>query len=143
PLTEEERSRCAQLGFDQDNFLHTACIDQPCGQSGYTTLQRRWSRPSCDINGLYGGYGGQGAKTIIPSFAGAKVSFRLAPRQDPDRIAQAFQTWLRAQPTHGLKWKITEHGRAAPVAMPTDSPWIAAATRALQRTADKPPVLIR
>ena len=61
-----------------------------CGEAGYTTLERQWVRPALDVNGLYGGYGGEGSKTIIPARAGAKVSMRLVPNQDPDQIADAF-----------------------------------------------------
>ncbi|MFW6060465.1 MAG: dipeptidase [Phycisphaeraceae bacterium] len=142
-LTRDERARWAELEFNEDAFLQSIGLEKPFGETGYTTLERLWSRPACDVNGLYGGYGGEGAKTVIPSFAGAKVSFRLAADQDPDKIAAAFRDWLEAQPVGDLAWKITEHGRARPVAVPTDSPWIAAATRACETSVGYKPVLIR
>ncbi|MFA9478370.1 dipeptidase [Phycisphaerales bacterium AB-hyl4] len=143
PLTDDERQLWQRLAFNERNYLNAIGLAQGFGETGYTTLERRWSRPACDINGLYGGYGGEGAKTVIPSFAGAKVSFRLAADQQPDHIADAFNQWLNDQPTHGLTWKITEHGRAYPAAVPTDSPWIAAASKAIEHAAGRPPVLVR
>ena len=108
-----------------------------------TPSSRRWARPSCDINGLYGGYQGPGAKTVIPSFAGAKVSFRIAPNQASKKIGDLFRAWLESQDIHGCRWKITDLHGADPVIAPTDSPWIAAAGRALERTAGRRPVLVR
>jgi acetylornithine deacetylase/succinyl-diaminopimelate desuccinylase-like protein len=143
PISPDERRRWNELGFDEELFLRSVGFTQPFGESDYSTLERRWARPSCDVNGLYGGYGGPGAKTIIPSFAGAKVSFRLAPNQSPAKIAEAFKRWLHAQDVHGCRWKITELGGADPVVVSTDSPFVAAATRAIQRTSGRPPVLIR
>ncbi|MEX1016697.1 MAG: dipeptidase [Phycisphaeraceae bacterium] len=143
PLTEDERELWQRLAFNERDYFRSIGLTQGFGEAGYTTLERRWSRPACDINGLYGGYGGEGAKTVIPSFAGAKVSFRLAADQDPTKIAEAFTQWLHDQPTHGLTWRITEHGRAYPAAVATDSPWIAAASRAIEHAAGRTPVLVR
>lgn len=142
-VAQNEQQRWQALDFDQRAFLDSIGAAEPFGEAGYSTLARRWARPACDVNGLYGGYMGQGAKTIIPSFAGAKVSFRLAANQKPEKIAKAFRQWLQSQPVHGLKWKITEHGRAHPVAVATDSPWIAAASSAIERVAGRQPVLVR
>ncbi|MFW6032543.1 MAG: dipeptidase [Phycisphaeraceae bacterium] len=143
PVSSEEREQWSRLEFDVDRYLQRIGASQPFGEAGYSTLERRWARPACDVNGLYGGYGGKGAKTVLPSFAGAKVSFRLAANQKPDRIAEAFKSWLTSHDTHGLTWKITEHGRAAPVATPTDSAWVAAATAAIEQSAGRKPVLVR
>lgn len=141
--TKEELDQWAKLDFDPMRFMQSIGMTQPYGEDGCTTLERRWTRPACDINGLYGGYGGKGAKTVIPSFAGAKVSFRLAANQNPAKIAHAFVEWLKHQPTHGLRWEITPHGEAAPVAVATDSPFIAAARRAYKTSAGREPVLVR
>jgi len=142
-LTDEEKANWQSLGFDEQSYLNGIGVAEPYGEANYTTLERRWARPACDVNGIYGGYMGEGAKTVIPSFAGAKVSFRLAANQEPRKIAQAFRAWLEAQPVHGLKWEITEHGQAEPVAVPTDSKWIDAARKAIERVAGKPPRMIR
>jgi len=140
---EEELRRWTTLGFDESVFLGSVGIETPVGETGFDTLARRWARPSCDICGLYGGYGGEGAKTVIPSFAGAKVGFRLVPNQDPRKIAEAFEAWLRSFDAMGCRWNITHHGHAEPVVMPLDSPFIAAASRAVTRVAGHEPVMVR
>jgi acetylornithine deacetylase/succinyl-diaminopimelate desuccinylase-like protein len=142
-LTDDERRAWSKLDFTDETFLGEVGVHTPYGESGYSTLERRWSRPACDINGIYGGYMGEGAKTVIPMFAGAKVSFRIVANQDPGKIAQGFETWLRDQDTHGLRWEITNHGEAAPTAAPTDSTHMAAARRAVRRVFDTDPVFIR
>jgi acetylornithine deacetylase/succinyl-diaminopimelate desuccinylase-like protein len=141
--TDEERARWDALDFDEQRFLKSIGLNQAHGEAGFSTLERRWVRPSCDVNGLYGGYMQEGAKTVIPSYAGAKVSFRLAADQDPDKIAPAFVDWLQSHNTGGLRWQITEHGRAHPVAADITSPWIEAARDALRDGADREPVLMR
>ncbi len=143
PLSDDERRRWSTLGFDEEKFLGAVGVERGYGEAGYDLLERRWARPSCDVNGLYGGYGGEGAKTVIPTHAGAKVSFRLAANQDPKRIAASFEQWLRSHDVHGLEWTITNHGMAAPVMTPTDSPFVDAARRACEQTSGRPPVLVR
>jgi acetylornithine deacetylase/succinyl-diaminopimelate desuccinylase-like protein len=143
PLDATDRARWAELGFDDRKYLADVGVEQPCGEAGYDTLERKWVRPACDINGLYGGYGGEGAKTIIPAFAGAKVSFRLAPNQDPQKIAAAFCKWLESNEVGGCRWQITDLGHAYPVVVPTDSPQLAATSRAIEHITGQAPVLVR
>src|SRR5690606_38741973 len=102
PIDPEEDRQWGKLGFSDDKFLG-AVGAKPYGEKGFTTLQRRWARPSCDVNGVYGGYMGEGAKTVIPSFAVAKVSFRLAANQDAHDIAQKFERWLRSHDVGGCR----------------------------------------
>lgn len=143
-LTEDERARWEALNFDEFGDCLTAVgVDTTWGEEGFTTLERKWARPSCDVNGIYGGYMGEGAKTVIPTFAGAKVSFRLPPRQDPRKIARAFEAWLRSFDVGGCRWKITNHGMADPVMVSDDSPFIAAAQRAIEQASGKAPNLVR
>ncbi len=142
-VEKQERQQWADLDFDERTLLDQVGATQAHGEAGYTTLERKWARPSCDINGLYGGYGGAGAKTIIPSFAGAKVSFRLAPNQNAKAIAEAFRRWLTSHDIHGCQWRITELGQADPVIVAADSPYIAAASRAIRQSFGTPPVLVR
>jgi acetylornithine deacetylase/succinyl-diaminopimelate desuccinylase-like protein len=87
-LTPEERAQYARLPFDEKEFTSSIQIPTTVGEDGFTTLERRWARPTCDVNGLFGGYQGEGSKTVLPSWAGAKVSFRLVPDQDPTEIAR-------------------------------------------------------
>lgn len=144
PIDPIEAQQWAKLNFDEMRDLLTPIgVDTPHGEAGFNTLERKWARPSCDINGLYGGYMGKGAKTVIPSFAGAKVSFRLAPGQNPITIAKDFEAWLRSQNTHGCRWQIQHLGHAFPVMTPTDSPYISAAQAAVKAAANKPAVLMR
>ncbi len=143
PPNEGERQRWSELGFDEGEFFARVGAQQPHGETGYSTLERKWARPSCDINGLYGGYAAPGAKTIIPAFAAAKVSFRLAPNQDPGKIAEAFTDWLKSHNTHGCRWQITQFGAADPVVVASDSPYITAAAQAIEHCSGHPPVLIR
>jgi acetylornithine deacetylase/succinyl-diaminopimelate desuccinylase-like protein len=142
-VADEEMQRWAGLDFDEQQFLQSIGLTEPHGEAGFGTLARRWVRPSCDINGLYGGYMQEGAKTVIPTHAGIKVSFRLAADQDPDKIADAFTNWLHSHAVGGCRWQITEHGRAYPAAVPTDSPWLEAAKAALSDSAGQKPVLMR
>ena len=138
----EERARWAKLGFKDEDFLGTVG-STAFGEEGYATLERRWARPSCDVNGLYGGYMGEGAKTVIPSFAGAKVSFRIPAAMDPVKTAEQFTDWIESQDVGGCTWKIEQHGQAYPVAVSIDSPYIAAAGRAIEQAKGRPPVLVR
>ena len=141
-LDDAERAAWEQLGFDESQYLGDVGAT-PFGEAGFTTLQRRWARPSCDINGLYGGYMGEGAKTVIPAFAGAKVSFRIPANMDPGKVAQSFEAWINSHDVGNCRWQITQHGQAHPVATPTDSPYVAAASRAIQSVVGRPPALMR
>ncbi|MEM9418825.1 MAG: M20/M25/M40 family metallo-hydrolase [Planctomycetota bacterium] len=142
PLTNEERDAWQQLGFNEHEFTGDVG-SQPFGEKDFSTLERRWVRPSCDINGLYGGYMGEGAKTVIPTFAGAKVSFRIPANMNPGKVAQQFTDWLHQHDTGGCRWELHNHGEADPVATPTDSPWVVAASNAIEETAGQPPALVR
>lgn len=143
PLSDDERVRWSGLGFSDERFLGEIGVQRGHGESGYNLLERRWARPTCDINGLYGGYGGPGAKTVIPSFAGAKVSFRLVADQSPTRIAELFRGWLTGHEVHGCRWEITEHGHADPARMSLDSPYLAAARRAIRSATGTEAALVR
>ncbi|MGB1123825.1 MAG: dipeptidase [Phycisphaeraceae bacterium] len=141
-LTEEERATWETLGFDESQYLGDVGAT-PFGEEGFSTLERRWARPSCDVNGLYGGYMGEGAKTVIPAFAGAKVSFRIPASMDPQKLSESFESWVQSHDVGGCRWELTNHGVAHPVATPTDSPWVDAASRAIKEVTGKPPVLVR
>ncbi len=143
PLGDDEIEQWQGLNFDEKKFLGEIGMPKGSGEAGYECLERRWARPSCDINGLYGGYGGEGAKTIIPSYAGAKVSFRLAPNQDPPTVAEAFETWLLNKDTRGLTWKIKRHGLAYPVLVDRHSSHMQAAKQACKLASGKDAVLVR
>ena len=113
------------------------------GEAGYTTLERRWARPTCDINGLTSGYQGEGAKTILPARASAKFSFRLVPKQDPVQITKSLERMLRAMLPPGVKMELIEHGASPGVVVPLESPSMSAAAEAINDAFKAKPVFIR
>jgi acetylornithine deacetylase/succinyl-diaminopimelate desuccinylase-like protein len=142
-LTDEERRQFAALPFDEPAYLDELGVSEAWGEAGFTTLERRWTRPTCDVNGLYGGYTGVGPKTIVPAKATAKITCRLVPKQDPARIATALEQFLRDRcPAKLLLEFQSFHGCPAFVMSP-DSPYIAAGKAAIRAGFDAEPVLIR
>jgi len=143
PLTPDERRQFAELGFDERGYFQSIGVDGAIGEQGYTSLERRWARPTCDVNGLWSGYQGEGAKTVLPAVAGAKFSFRLVPRQDPEKIEQELRAWLERQLPPGIRMKLMPHHNSPGVTVPLDSPYVGAAARAIQHAFGCPPVYTR
>ena len=143
PLTDRERKQFADLGFDEQAFMQRLEVNGVTGETGYTTLERRWARPTCDVNGIWGGYQGQGAKTVLPSTAGAKFSFRLVPDQDPAKITAGLRTLLDRVCPPGIEMELVEMHCAPGVVVSLDSPYMAAAARAIEHGFGVPPVYIR
>lgn len=143
PLTDRERAQFAALDFDEQAFMERIGVDALTGEAGYTNLERRWARPTCDINGIWGGYQGEGGKTVLPATAGAKFSFRLVPRQDPHRVAAGLRELLARTCPPGIKMELIEMHGAPGVLVPLDSPYMQAAARAIQRGFGRQPVFIR
>jgi len=137
----EQAAQWAALGFSEDKFLGDIGLRLPSGEHGRGGLERLWARPTCDINGIWGGYQGPGAKTVIASEAGAKVSFRLVPGQDPEKIIAAFKAFMQAHVPADARLEITGSGGAA-FAVPTDSRFVRAARTALADEYGRPAVLI-
>ena len=107
PLTDAERASNSQsCRSTKPTFMQQLGVDGLTGEAGYTTLERRWARPTCDINGLSSGYQGEGAKTVLPARAGAKFSFRLVPNQDPQRRSarRLNECSARALPAGHRRW---------------------------------------
>lgn len=143
PLSESERSRWLDLNFSDAQFAQQLGVEALVGETGFSTLERRWARPTCDVNGLWGGYQGEGGKTIIPSKAGAKISFRLVPNQDPKQVTQQFQQFIQQNSPPGVQVELIDlHGGTGVVVDP-DSPFISAAQKAIADGFEKPAVLIR
>ena len=132
-LTTAERAQWAALGFDEKAFAAELALPSLNGEAGFSTLERRWGRPTCDVNGLTSGYQGQGAKTIIPSKASAKVSMRLVPHQDPLRVQSAFEKKLRDRCPANVKMGFAHHTAAHPFLVPMDSPAMKLAADAVER----------
>jgi len=143
PLTDRERAQFAALPFDEQAFKARIGVEAVTGEAGYTTLERRWARPTCDVNGIWGGYQGEGGKTVLPATAGAKFSFRLVPRQDPHRVAAALRDMLARICPPGIQMELIEMHGAPGVVVPLDSPFMRAATRAIERGFGREPVYIR
>ncbi|MBK6899255.1 MAG: dipeptidase [bacterium] len=142
-LDDQERRAFASLGFTDDVLLRDTGSPAPFGERGYTTLERMWARPTCDVNGMWSGYQGEGAKTIIPAGAGAKVSMRLVPDQDPAEIARLFERHVLATAPAGVDVKVSYLHGAAPVMVPRASAMMSAGARAMARGFGREPVLIR
>ena len=131
----------AALGFNEAEFLGGIGLSVPGGERGRTGLERMWARPTADVNGIWGGYQGPGSKTVIAAEAGAKVSFRLVPGQDPAAVVQSFHDFVQARLPADAQAEIT--GDATPgVEIPADSRFVQAAQAALMEEYGRPAVLI-
>jgi len=144
-LSAAERQAWAELDFDQIAELKKIGMgpEADVGEAGFTAMEREWARPTCDINGIWGGYQGEGAKTVIASHASAKVSFRLVDDQDPERVTQIFKSWLEERTPPGCRWEFISHSGGPPATAHTDSPYLAAASRALETASGKNAALIK
>jgi len=143
-LTAEERRALARLPFSERNFQKEIGAPVLFGEKGFTTLERLWVRPTLEINGLYSGFIGEGAKTVLPGRAMAKVSMRLVPDQDPKKIARLFTQHVKRICPKTVRLKVTEiSGRGAPWLTPTDHPAMQALARAIQQGFGKKPVYTR
>ncbi|GHT45405.1 hypothetical protein FACS189454_04820 [Planctomycetales bacterium] len=147
PLTDDERKQFADLPFDETEFLDRLgvhCGHKTFGEKGYSLNERRWARPSFDINGLTSGYQSNGSKTIIPRKASAKFTFRLVPNQSPVKIRQAVESYIASLIPDGITWKIEmQHGEPAMCVDLAKSTFVKPMSEALQNVFGKPPVFIR
>jgi succinyl-diaminopimelate desuccinylase len=143
PISDEERRQMAALPFDEAAYMSQIGVAGLQGEEGYTTVERRGARPTCDVNGLWSGYQGEGAKTILPARAGAKFSFRLVANQDPEEIGRKLEAFLRAQCPAGIHMELIVHSGAPSVVVPLDSPHINAARAAIQQAFGREPLFIR
>ncbi|MEV6651349.1 dipeptidase [Streptomyces sp. NPDC051219] len=132
-LSERERELFAELPFDEAEWLRTAKSYGTLGEAGLTTLERIWARPTAEVNGIGGGYQGPGGKTIIPSSAHLKLSFRLVEGQDPDRIEQSVCDWVAAHVPAGIRHKITFGAATRPCLTPLDHPALQSVVRSMGR----------
>jgi acetylornithine deacetylase/succinyl-diaminopimelate desuccinylase-like protein len=143
PLEDWEREAFAALPFDEDAYRRELGVPELFGETGYSTRERTWARPTCDVNGMWGGYQGEGAKTVLPAKAGAKVSMRLVPDQDPAEIARLFQQHVEAVAPAGVEVEVREVHGAVPTLIETEGPAMDAAMKAMQDEWGKRPVMIR
>jgi acetylornithine deacetylase/succinyl-diaminopimelate desuccinylase-like protein len=143
PLESWERQAFARLPFSEAEFQANLGVAELAGEEGYTTLERKWARPTCDINGIFGGYAGPGPKTVLPCTAGAKLSFRLVPDQDPNSIEALFRAHIQRATPPGVKVDVTTMNAAPAVLVSVDTPGIRAAVRAIEAGFGIRPVFIR
>lgn len=130
-LPEGIRTQWDALGFDADGFLQAVDLSEPAGESGRSVLEMIWSRPTCEVNGINGGYTGDGFKTVLPSWASAKISFRLVGRQDPVAIRKSFRAMVRKALPPDCSVEFAGHGASPASVMSTDDPAFEAARQAL------------
>jgi acetylornithine deacetylase/succinyl-diaminopimelate desuccinylase-like protein len=142
-LSADERRLIAELPFDEAAYLDRLGLPALHGEAGYSTLERRGIRPTLDVNGLWGGFQGEGSKTIIPAHAHAKISCRLVTDQDPDRIFAAFRDHVLAIAPAGVRVDVRMLGGGRASLTPIDHPATQAAARALEATFGRGPVYIR
>lgn len=143
PLTAEERQQFAALPFDEGAFFESVGVSAGWGETGFTSTERRWARPTCDVNGITGGYQGEGPKTIIPAWARAKITCRMVPNQNPDKIVQSLEAHLRAQCRPGTTLEFASDHGAAGLVFDTSSEYMQAASRAIAAAFGREPVFIR
>lgn len=142
-LSAEERAEMAKAPFSHEKYCEALDIDTTFGETGYSTMERGSIRPTLDVNGIWGGYIGEGAKTVIPSKAYAKISMRLVPDQNPDEITNLFQTHFEKIAPQGVKVKVKPHHGGEAAVTPIDSIGYKAAALAYESTFGKKPIPVR
>ncbi len=142
-ISDQERKQFADLNFDDQEYMNSIGVDGLTGEEGYTTLERRWARPTFDINGLWSGYQGEGAKTVLPAEAGAKFSCRLVANQDPKTIFDSLEKFIEQNCPSGIKFELVDMHGARGVTVPLDSPFMEAAANAIEKGFGTRPCFIR
>ena len=142
-LTEEEREALNKVPFDLEDYKASIGLTDIEGEKGYTTLERTSIRPTLDVNGIWGGYTGEGAKTVIASKAYAKISMRLVPNQSPDKITKLFELYFKSIAPDSVTVKVTPHHGGQPAVTPTDSIAYKAAAQAMASSFGKEPIPFR
>ena len=142
-LTEQERADLNRAPFNLDAYKKDLGVDDVRGEKGFTTLERTGIRPTLDVNGIWGGYTGEGAKTVLPSKAFAKISMRLVPNQTSDEIAKLFEAHFKKIAPASVKVKVAVHHGGEPVVVSTTSKAYLAAAKAMEETYGKTPIPTR
>ena len=142
-LTSEEKEAFASLPFDEEAFVADLGVQRLAGERGYTPLEQLWARPTLEVNGLLSGFTGEGAKTVLPSKAMAKVSMRLVPDQDPDEIDALFASYVMEQAPETVSVKVTPMHGGKPWVASLDHPALKAAANAVEAGFGKRPVFQR
>ncbi|MCL2624230.1 MAG: dipeptidase [Planctomycetaceae bacterium] len=143
PLTERERQQFADLPLDEADFFRRIGLKSGFGEKGFTSIERRWARPTFDINGLTSGYQGEGSKTVLPCKASAKFTFRLVPNQNPAVIAKNLEAYLKSLCPPGITMQLAYQHGANGLLVSLDSVFVEAASKALEETFGCPPFYTR
>lgn len=141
-LSPQERAEIAALPFDPAREAHALGVPELAGESSRLPLERMWFRPTLELNGMHGGYQGPGSKTIVPSYAKAKISARLVPHQDPEHVKHAVTTFLKRAAPKGVRVDVEAHGDVRAVETSREHPAVAAAALAMEQGFGKAPVFI-
>lgn len=142
-LSQEERVQMAKAPITDDTYINSLDLGDVEGEKGYSSLERTCIRPTLDVNGIWGGYTGEGAKTVLPSKAFAKISMRLVPNQDSDEITKLFQDHFESIAPKSVKVKVTPHHGGTPYVTPTDFAGYKAAHKAMNDSFGKEPIPVR
>ncbi len=142
-ITDRERAEFAKLPYDRKAFMADLETDATPGEEGYSELERMWTRPTLDCNGIWGGFQGEGAKTVLPSKAHAKISMRLVPGQSPEEIAKKFEAFIMKIKPAGVKVNVIDLHGGMPAMTPIDSRGMTAARKAMHEVFGKEPFLTR
>ena len=141
-LPKEIADQWRDLHFDEKKFLADVGLSRPAGEQGRSVLEMVWSRPTCDVNGIFGGYTAAGSKTVLPAQASAKFSFRLVGKQSPEAIEESFRNFVRQHLPPDCQVEFIPHGASAALQLPVASEALTRARRALQQEWGKEPVLV-
>ena len=142
-LSDEERAEIARAPFSLDEYKKALDLSDIHGEHGYTTMERTGIRPTLDVNGIWGGYIGEGAKTVIPSKAYAKISMRLVPNQKDKEITEKFTEYFKSIAPKSVTVKVSPHHGGEPYVSPTNTKAYMAASQAMENTYGKKPVPIK
>jgi len=143
PLQDTERQAWASLPFNEKKYKKDFGFPKLFGESGYTTLERTWARPTLEVNGLLSGFTGEGAKTVLPAVSMAKISMRLVPDQDPNKIAQLFEAHVASLAPKTVELKVTRMHGGKPWMASFDNQFVQAAGRAIEKGFGQKPVFTR
>ncbi len=138
-----ERDQFKKLPYNEAKYKKALGVAALHGEKGFTTYEKTWVRPTLDVNGITGGYQGEGAKTIIPAKASCKITMRLVPDMNPDDICNKLEKYLKKLAPKSVRLKVVKHGGSRAVTVPTDGPWLEAAGRAIQAGFGKKPVFMK
>lgn len=142
-LNSDEKTLLDKVPFSKEKYMKDLEVDELWGEAPYTPLEQKWGRPSFEVNGIWSGFTGVGAKTVLPSKASAKISMRLVPDQDPDEIATFVEGYFRGKAPKSVKIEVNRFHGGHPVVVPLDNPFMRFAAQALEDSFGREPLYIR